>query len=89
MKSVKLFLKGIIVGIGGIAPGISGSVLMIILGLYTKVINAVATLFKDLKKNILFLLPIGIGMILGIVLFSRIISYAIGNHLFSKNSEFN
>lgn len=28
------FLKGIIVGIGGIAPGLSGSVLLVILGLY-------------------------------------------------------
>ena len=33
---MKNFLKGIIVGIGGIAPGLSGSVLLVILGLYQK-----------------------------------------------------
>ena len=47
------FLKGLIVGIGGIAPGLSGSVLLVIFGLYQKTINAIATLFKDFKKNIL------------------------------------
>jgi putative membrane protein len=80
MNNIKLFLKGIVVGIGGIAPGLSGSVLMVILGLYTKVINALATLFKDFKKNFLYLLPLGIGMILGIVLFSRLINYSIENY---------
>ena len=52
------FLKGLIVGIGGIAPGLSGSVLLVIFGLYQKTINAIATLFKDFKKNILFLIPL-------------------------------
>ena len=30
------FFKGIIVGLGGVAPGLSGSVLLIIFGLYRK-----------------------------------------------------
>lgn len=80
MNNIKNFIKGIIVGIGGIAPGLSGSVFMVILGLYTKVIGAIADLFKDFKKNILFLLPIGIGMVIGIVLFSNLISFSIENY---------
>ncbi len=77
MNNIKNFLKGIIVGIGGIAPGLSGSVFMVILGLYTKVISSIADLFKDFKKNFLFLLPIGMGMIVGIVLFSKLINFSI------------
>ena len=50
---MKNFLKGIIVGIGGIAPGLSGSVLLVIFGLYQKTIDAIGTLFKNFKKNIL------------------------------------
>lgn len=76
MKNIKLFLKGIVVGTGGIAPGLSGSVLMVILGLYSKVINTIATLFKDFKKSFLYLLPLGLGILVGIVTFSRIISYS-------------
>ena len=41
------FLKGIIVGIGGVAPGLSGSVLLIIFGLYQKTLEALGTLLKD------------------------------------------
>lgn len=79
MEKIKLFLKGIIIGIGGIAPGLSGSVLMVILGLYTKVINSIASLFKDFKKNFIYLLPIGIGIVLGVVVFSKIINYFMEN----------
>lgn len=77
MEHIKLFFKGIVVGIGGIAPGLSGSVLMVILGLYTKVINAIASLFKNFKKNMTLLIPIGIGMVLGVVLFSRFIDFTL------------
>ena len=48
------FLKGLIVGIGGIAPGLSGSALLVIFRLYQKTINAIATLFKDFKKIFYF-----------------------------------
>ena len=64
------FLKGIIVGIGGIAPGLSGSVLLVILGLYQKTLNAIGNLFKDFKKNILFLLPLVLVFVLGLIIFS-------------------
>jgi len=77
---MKLFLKGIIVGIGAIAPGLSGSLLLVVLGLYEKVINSITTLFKNFKKNLLFLIPLGIGILLGIVTFSRLISFVIENY---------
>lgn len=69
------FLKGIIAGIGGVAPGLSGSVLLIILGLYQKVLDALGTLFRDFKKNIRFLLPVVAGMFLGVLLFSKVIDF--------------
>ena len=69
------FLKGLIVGIGGIAPGLSGSVLLVIFGLYQKTINAIATLFKDFKKNILFLIPLCLGFGIGAIIFSKIVNF--------------
>ena len=73
------FLKGLIVGIGGIAPGLSGSVLLVILVLYQKTINAFATLFKNFKKNILFLLPLCIGFGMGAIIFSKIVDFLLNN----------
>ena len=69
------FLKGIIVGLGGVAPGLSGSVLLIIFGLYQKTLDALGSLLKDLKKNLAFLAPLVAGMFLGVLLFSRLIDF--------------
>lgn len=74
---MKNFLKGVIAGIGNIIPGVSGSALLIIFGLYEKCIEAISNIFKNFKKNFLFLLPIGLGAVLGIFSFSNIIEYCI------------
>ena len=74
------FLKGIIVGLGGVAPGLSGSVLLIIFGLYQKTLDAIGTLFSDFKAKVKFLLPLVCGMILGVLLFSKLIDYLIHDH---------
>ena len=72
---MKNFFKGIIVGIGGIAPGLSGSVLLVIFGLYQKTINAIGTLFKNFKKNIMFLVPLFLGFGVGVLLFSKVVDF--------------
>ena len=76
---MKNFLKGIIVGIGGIAPGLSGSVLLVILGLSQKTITAIGTLFNDLKKNAIFLIPLFVGFGTGVIIFSKIVNYLLAN----------
>lgn len=70
-----LTIKGIIVGFGGIVPGLSGSVLLIIFGLYQKTLEYLGSLFTDFKKKIKFLLPLVTGMILGVLLFSKMVNY--------------
>jgi len=74
------FFKGIIVGLGGVAPGLSGSVLLIIFGLYRKTLDALGSLLKDLKKNLRFLLPLVLGMFLGVLLFSKVIDFFLTYH---------
>ena len=74
------FLKVIIVGIGGIAPGLSGSVLLVILGLYQKTINAIGTIFKDFKKNVAFLFPLFLGFGVGVIIFSKIVDFLLENY---------
>jgi len=59
-------LRGVAIGVAFIIPGFSGGSVAAILGIYEKLVGAVADLFKNFKKNILFLLPILLGMILGI-----------------------
>ena len=73
------FFKGIIVGLGGVAPGLSGSVLLIIFDLYQKTLDALGNLLGDFKKNIRFLLPLVAGMFLGVLLFSKVIDFCLAN----------
>lgn len=61
------FLKGILIGIALVVPGLSGSIFMVVVGLYDKVMDAITTLLTKLKKNTLFLLPIVIGIGVGIL----------------------
>ena len=72
---MKNFLKGIVVGLGGVAPGLSGSVLLIIFGLYQKVLDALGLLFRDFKKNVQFLFPVVSGMFVGVLLFSKVLNF--------------
>ena len=69
-----LILKGIIVGIGKIIPGVSGAMIAISLGIYQPLIDCINNLFKDFKNNICFLIKIGIGVLISIVFFSKIIT---------------
>lgn len=67
------------VGIGGVSPGLSGSVLLIIFGLYQKTLDALGTLLTNFRKNVRFLLPLVAGMLLGVLLFSRVIDFCISS----------
>lgn len=74
------FLKGIVIGIGGIAPGLSGSVLLVIFGLYQKTITAISTIFKDFKNNLKFLVPLFLGCGVGVILFSKVVDFLLSNY---------
>ncbi|MDR2546618.1 MAG: DUF368 domain-containing protein [Lachnospiraceae bacterium] len=65
-------LKGIVVGIGFIVPGISGAALAAIFGFYEELLSFVGNLTKDFTKNLRFFLPIGIGGFAGVILGSRV-----------------
>ena len=75
-----LIIKGIIIGIGKIIPGVSGSMLAISLGIYQKLINSINNIFKNPKENLTFLTKVSIGIIISIVFFSKIIINCLNNH---------
>ena len=74
------FFKGIIVGLGGVAPGLSGSVLLIIFGLYQKTLEALGSLLTNFRKNLRFLVPLVAGMFLGVLLFSKLIDFFLNHY---------
>lgn len=73
MKNFIYIIKGIIIGIATLVPGVSGGTMAIILDLYDDMIKSINTFFKDIKNNAIFLLTVGLGVIIGIFAFSRLI----------------
>lgn len=71
-------IKGVIVGIGFILPGLSGGVLAVILGIYDLLIRFLSDLKKHFIENVLYFIPVIIGAAIGIVLFSILVEKAFG-----------
>lgn len=67
---ISRIVKGMIIALGFILPGVSGGVLAAILGIYERIIRFLAHIRENFIENIRFFLPVGIGGILGIALFS-------------------
>ena len=77
MKFLIDVIKGALIGVANIIPGVSGGTMMVSMGVYEKIIGVVNNLFKDIKKSIMTLLPLGVGMVLGIGVFSFIIPWCL------------
>lgn len=78
--NINELLKGIVIGIAKIIPGFSGAVLMISFNLYDRAIYAITNFFENPKKHFFFLMNLGIGIVIGIVFFSKVISFLIANY---------
>ena len=86
--NINQLIKGIFIGIAKIIPGLSGAVLMISFNLYDKAIESITTFFENPKKNFIFLFNLGLGIILGIVLFSKLLYFFITNYYLYTTSLF-
>lgn len=73
MNNLKTILSGVLIGTGVILPGVSGSVLAIMLGIYDKVIYLLNDKNKKLINKFIELLPLLIGIVIGIIVFGNII----------------
>lgn len=78
MKFIVQILKGSVMGIANVIPGVSGGTMAVSMGIYDTLIHAITHLFKEFKKSFMSLLPIGLGMIIGIVGLSFLIDYMFG-----------
>ena len=77
MKHLVNCLKGAVIGIATLIPGVSGGTMAIILGVYDKLIHAVNNIVKDFKNQYRILLEVGVGAVVGIFLFSNIVKLII------------
>jgi putative membrane protein len=79
-KPVIDFLKGLVIGMGAVAPGVSGGTLAVILGIYEKITHAIANLFHEFWKKVKGIFPFGFGGAVGVLGFSNIINYLFNHY---------
>lgn len=79
-NKIILGIKGFLIGLANIIPGVSGGTMAITFGIYEELISIASNIFKNFKKNLGFILPIGIGAILSIALLSNVITIALDNY---------
>ena len=79
MNFILDMLKGAVIGIANVIPGVSGGTMAVSMGIYNKLISSVSHLFSQFKKSIRTLLPILIGCVIGIVCFTYAIKYLLTN----------
>lgn len=88
MKLVFDILKGMVIGLANIIPGVSGGTMMVSMGIYDTLIYCITHLFKQFKKSVLTLLPYVVGMVAALVGLSFVITAALEHYALPTNALF-
>lgn len=75
---IKDTAAGFGMGVAFIIPGFSGGSVAAILGIYEKLVGAIADIFKSFKRSVITLLPVAIGLVLGAVSLMFPLEWALG-----------
>ncbi|RLJ86353.1 DUF368 domain-containing protein [Planococcus citreus] len=77
----KNIYRGILMGISDLIPGVSGGTIAFVLGIYDRLLESISGFFsREWKKQLGFLVPLGIGIVITLLLFSRFIEFLLENH---------
>ncbi|MGL5540942.1 MAG: DUF368 domain-containing protein [Erysipelotrichaceae bacterium] len=76
---MKELISGIAIGIANIIPGVSGGTMMVVMGMFNRIMDAISEVFKVKNPNrmqdIAFLMKILVGALIGLVAFAKVIEF--------------
>ncbi|MDD3205695.1 MAG: DUF368 domain-containing protein [Lachnospiraceae bacterium] len=85
---LKELLKGAVIGVANIIPGVSGGTMAVTLGIYDKLIHAVTHIIKEFKESMKVIIPIVFGAVIGIGGLSFVIKFLFANFPVQTNFLF-
>ncbi|OON94364.1 MAG: hypothetical protein ATN31_03530 [Candidatus Epulonipiscioides saccharophilum] len=85
---MKNIVIGMILGVANVIPGVSAGTMAVVFKIYDQLLDSISVDLKKLKKNAKFLITLGIGVIAGIVLFSKLITFLYDNYNMQTNFVF-
>jgi putative membrane protein len=80
MKLIKTFLAGFFIGVANVIPGVSGGTMAVVFGVYEMMVEVLSLNFKNIKKYILPLFILFLGIVVGILGFAQVMGYLLENH---------
>lgn len=81
-------LRGMVIGLANVIPGVSGGTMMVSMGIYDKLIYSINNLFKKFKECFKILLPYLVGMGIAIILGSVALKVAFEKYPLPTNTLF-
>lgn len=88
MKLINQILRGVVIGIANIIPGVSGGTMMVSMGIYDTLIHCITHLFSEFKKSVKTLMPYAIGMLIGIMALASLLSFLFERYPLPTNTAF-
>ena len=85
MDFIRLIVIGVILGVANVIPGVSGGTLAVVFNIYDRLISVITLNVKKILSEWKFILPLVIGMGLGIILFSKAITFLFENYPVQTN----
>ena len=84
-NALKLIGVGVILGVANVIPGVSGGTLAVVFNVYDRLIQVITLNIKKILAEWKFLLPLIAGMALGILLFSKLITFLFAHYPVQTN----
>lgn len=88
MKLLNQILRGVVIGVANIIPGVSGGTMMVSMGIYDTLIHCITHLFSEFRKSIKTLLPYAVGMVAGIVVLASLLKFLFANYALPTSTAF-
>lgn len=88
MELVKKILRGVIIGVANVIPGVSGGTMMVSMGIYDTIIFCITHLFTQFKKSVKTLLPYLLGMLIGIFALASLLGFLFDHYPLPTNTAF-
>lgn len=85
MDFIRLIVIGVILGVANVIPGVSGGTLAVVFNIYDRLISVITLNVKKILSEWKFILPLVVGMGLGIILFSKAITFLFENYPVQTN----
>ena len=88
MKLLNQILRGVVIGVANIIPGVSGGTMMVSMGVYDTLIHCITHLFSEFKRSVKTLLPYAVGMLIGIVALASLLKFLFANYPLPTSTTF-